>query len=76
MSQHSKPQTYHQSMFSYVMDSVPYEQEMKNETLPFVTSFGKTVYNKSSLVDVESDLKGQNILKTRCDNNINTNLGK
>lgn len=68
-------QSYQQNMFNYVMDSVPYQQEMKNDTLPFFTSFGKTVYNNTKLVDTESKLKGQTMQLNRCDNQINSNLG-
>lgn len=67
---------YHQNMFNYIMDSAPYQQELKKETLPFVTSFGGKVYNQTQLVDVESDLKGQNMLTNRCDNYTNTKLGQ
>lgn len=69
-------QTYSASMFNYIMDSSPYNQEMKNDNLPFFTSFGGKVYNQSQLVDIESDLKGQTNLTNRCDNKINTKLGQ
>ena len=74
-NQQNQQNQYHQNMFNYIMDAAPYQQEMKNDTLPFVTSFGKTVYNQAQLVDIESNLKGQTILNNRCDNHLNSNLG-
>lgn len=67
---------YHESMLNYIMDSAPYQHELKKDTLPFVTSFGARVYNQTKLVDIESDLKGQNILANRCDNHVNSKLGQ
>lgn len=70
-----KLQSYNASVFNYVMDTAPFQQEMKNENLPFFGSFGQTVYNQAKLVDTESELKGQTRPLNRCDNSVNSNLG-